>query len=139
MLLHTFLLGMIFIATAQDLPLPTCYRDPRLSKARRLEGIKQEILQRLGLEHEPCNPPNATDVEDPDFLREYALVKNSWELSDVQKPPCASLDFNTLEVLPFRPVGVEKVIPSTKTAAHAECPSKPMISCNYNYNYFFLL
>lgn len=110
-------------ATAQDLSLPTCYRDSRLSRAHRLEGIKHEILQRLGLEHEPCNPPNATDVKYAEFLREYALVEE-WEASDMQKPPCASLDFHTMEVVPFRPVSVEATQRLTKTADHIECPSK---------------
>lgn len=115
---------LLFQAIAQDMPLPTCYRDSKLSRARRLQGIKQEILQRLGLEHEPCNPPNVTDVKDPEFLREYALVKKSWELGDMPKPPCASLDFNTMEVVPFRPVVVEKKKRLTRIAAHVECPSK---------------
>lgn len=89
-----------------------------------MEGLKQEILQRLGLEKEPCNPANATDVKDPEFLKEYALIKESWELGDVPKPPCASLDFDTMEVVPFRPVSVEKKKRSTRIADHVECPSK---------------
>lgn len=122
--LQTVLILLFSKALAQDMPLPTCYRDSRLSRAHRLEGIKQEILQRLGLDHEPCNPANATDVIDPDFLREYASVKKSWELSDMPKPPCASLDFDTLEVVPFRPVSVEKKKRLIRTADHVECPSK---------------
>lgn len=112
--------------------LPTCYRDPRLSRARRLEGIKVEILQRLGLQHEPCNPPNATEIKDPEFLEKYALMKESWELGDVQKPPCASLDFRTMEVLPFRPVGIEKVKRSVRTADNDECPSEFLLVIIFN-------
>lgn len=83
-----------------------------------------EILQRLGLEKEPCNPRNVSEIKDPEFLKKYALVKESWEVKDVQKPPCASLDFRTMEVLPFRPVSVKKMPRSTRVAENAECPSK---------------
>ena len=116
--------GISLEAVAQDLSLPTCYRDPRLSKAHRLEGIKVEILQRLGLDKEPCNPDNITEIKDPEFLKKYELVKESWEVKDAHRPPCASLDFRSMEVLPFRPVRVERVQRSARVAENAECPSK---------------
>ncbi len=112
------LLVLVFKTTAD---LPACYRDAGLSRQRRLEGTKLEILQRLGLEREPSNP---TYEMDPSFLEDYELVQKSWELSDVQKPPCASLDFRTMDILPYHPVAVGKKKRLGKIAHNTECPSK---------------
>ena len=118
------LLMFLTSVSAQD-PTPACYRAPglgSLSRAHRLEGLKLEILQRLGLEQEPTNPPNATNAS---FLAEYTLVKNSLSKSDINKrPPCANLDFHTARVLPYRPVEVRRKKRLTKIPANAECPSE---------------
>lgn len=103
----------------------TCFRDPALSKARHMEGIKQEILQRLGLAHAPANPPSSI-AENADFLEEYELANRLFELGSESRPPCASLDSNRLEVLSFRPKSVEKKKRSTNIAANVECPGKPL-------------
>lgn len=118
----------------------SCSRDSALSKARRVEGIKQEILQRLGLVHAPVNPPSST-AEDAGFLQEYELANKLFELGSEQKPPCASLDFNSLEVLNFYPKSVEGRKRSTNIAANVECPSKPLyllIDSHYNYHLYLL-
>lgn len=98
-----------------------CSRDAGLSRVRRLEAVKQEILLRLGLNEEPLNPSNTT--EDPEFLEKYNGVKHSQDLIDVRKP-CAKLDFRTKEVLVYNPVELEKYKPVPKTASGDDCASK---------------
>jgi hypothetical protein len=124
MYLLILLTGILSQAVAQDIPVPACYRDPSMSRVRRLEGIKAEILQRLGLEAAPVNPSDSTKIIEPEVLDKYELVKESWKVKEEEKPPCATLDFHTMEILPFRPVNVEKMQRSARVADGAGCPSK---------------
>ena len=119
----TVALAILFLlrdASSSD----TCYRDPTLSRASRLEAVKDEILLRLGLREEPRNPENASAIaNDPDFLREYYLLKKNQELSE-SHTPCANLDFLTKETLQFHPQEVERRRPIPRIAHGDDCASK---------------
>lgn len=101
----------------------TCYRDDGLTRGRRLEAVKQEILLRLGLDAEPSNPSNTTNITNPGFLEELKMVQKAQDLNYVHKP-CASLDFRTKEILLFHPSDLKKNTPKTRTAFGDECASE---------------
>lgn len=133
-LMLTVLLGASLVIFLKPSPAyaDICHRDSNsaLSKARMLEGIKQEILLRLGLEEEPANPPNSTNDTDIDFLKKYSAVKKAQELNHEHKP-CASLDFHTKEIEVFQPTDVDRKKPAPRSAAGDGCAgTKARITAN---------
>lgn len=115
---------LVLLFNASPTCANACYRSPELGKTRRLVGVKQEILLRLGLEEEPTiTPSDLPNTTDPAFLEEYEVVKKAQDLNYVHKP-CANLDFNTKEMLLFHPTTVERVRPLTHSAFGDSCASE---------------
>ncbi len=102
----------------------TCLRDPSVNRATVLDAVKQEILLRLGLLEDPKNPKNVSEIfADPQFLKEYDLMKANQKLSEVHTP-CANLDFLTRETLRYTPKEVQRRRPLRNIATGDDCASE---------------
>ena len=116
-------MGIFFLATSPCLSVKTCQRDGNLMKRRRVQAIKQDILLRLGLDAEPTNPSNASDIP-IEFLKEFEAVQVVQELNHENKP-CAIQDFNVQEIKLISPKLVNKFKPNLRGAVGGvNCISK---------------
>lgn len=114
--------GLFFLATTPlSSSVKTCQRDRQSGKMQRLQAIKQHLLLRLGLEEEPKNPSNASDIP-VEILKEYKAVQVAQELNRRLKP-CA-VDLNMQEIKSVYPKEVKKFKPNLHTTVGDDCISE---------------
>ena len=89
---------------------------------KRKDTIKKDILQRLGLDEVPENPPNNLIVP-VEILKKYEAVKVAQDLDYVHKP-CAVVDFHTQELIPLSTKEVKKFKPNPNSAVGDDCISE---------------
>ena len=124
LLQRAVVMGIFFLATtSRSLSMKTCQRVNMQGKMQSLQLLKQDILSRLGLDEEPLNPTNASDIP-IEFLEEFEAVQVMQELNHESKP-CTIQFFNVQEVKPISPKEVKKFKPSLRAAVGGvNCISK---------------
>lgn len=118
---------LVFSSYSFSLILPkrqaSCPKDSKLSRQRRHEALKQEIILRLGYDREP-DGPNPNFTSSPESLQEYNAIKKVQELTRESKPCLKQLDFSTKEIFVDRPTNVTPHMPLPRSILTDDCESK---------------